>query len=427
MRACRPRVLAAPVAIGALALVAAACGGTSSGSGGGGGGNTSGGNSGGGSLTLGGVVTLSGPLAEVGQGHRAGAKLAAKQINDSGGVDGKKIKLQFKDEQADPQATVKDVQQLMGRGVKLLFGGTTDSDCLGAAPVVNSNGGVLIGTSCQTNELERDKFVPAFFEIGPSNYMLSKGTAQLAATRYSSVKTWDGLAPDYEYGHEAWANFKKNLSAIESSATFRKKVYVPLKASQFSSFITSLLSGLPKNSSQKAGLMLATFSATTQGVAKQGKAYDLFGKYKTVLNLGGSTPTAEALGADTPPLWFIYDYTPQAYSNSTNKKFVKSFKAANSGKAPNAWNYEGYTAVMAYANAIKTAHSTDPSKLIHTLAGMSFDTPKGHLTFRKQDHLLKSPVSVWHVVGDSSAPEGFKITDAKAVPVKKVLPPVMNG
>lgn len=402
-------------------LVMAGC----SSSGGSGGGTS--GQSGSSPVKIGVVVTLSGPLAQIGQSHLAGAMLAADQLNAKGGADGHKIELVQKDEKADPQATVTDVQQLLGNGVKLVLGGTTDSDCLGAAPLISNAGGVLIGTSCQTNLLETTKFVPGFFEVAPTNYMLSKATAQYAHDHFPDVQSWDGIGPDYEFGHEVWSSFQTDLKALQPSVSFGKNVFVPLTETQFGSYVSSLTSGLPSDSATTKGLFMSLFSAPTVGLAKQGKSQNLFGRYAAVLNLGGSTPTAQALGADTPPIYFIYDYYDGAYDNPTNTAFVSAFKSANNGDAPNAWAYEGYTAVMAYANAIEKAKSVDPLKLRDALAGMSFDTPKGNLTFRKEDHLLMSPVTVWHAVGDASAPGGFKITSSEAIPASEVLPPVNVG
>ncbi len=378
-------------------------------------------------VTLGAIETISGPFAQIGQSKVAGMKVAINEINKAGGADGHKLVLSVKDEQASTTATVTDVRELLGAGVKLIMGGTTDSDCLAAAPLVNSGGAMMLGTSCQTNLLETTKFEPSFFEIAPNNYMLSKATAQLAASQFGNVKTWDGVGPDYTFGQEVWASFQSDLKKLEPAATFRKNVFIPLTETQFSSYISSLLSGLPANSAQNNGLFMSTFSATTVGLAKQGASYNMFGKYKVVLNLGGSTPTAQALGASTPSMWFIYDYYNGAYHNAMNTKFVSDYEAANGGQVPNAWAYEGYTAVQAYAAAIEKSHSTNVKTLIKTMAGMTFNTPKGPLTFRKQDHLLESPVTVWHVVGDSTAPGGFKVTSSSTIPIAKVLPPVNVG
>ena len=41
---------------------------------------------------------------------------------------------------------------------------------------------------------------------------------------------------------------------------------------------------------------------------------------------------------------------------------------------------------MAVVTAVDKAKSTDTEKLIATMEGMEFDTPKGKMIFRKEDH-----------------------------------------
>jgi len=41
---------------------------------------------------------------------------------------------------------------------------------------------------------------------------------------------------------------------------------------------------------------------------------------------------------------------------------------------------------MAIVEGVKKAGGTDTEKLIAAMEGMSFDTPKGKMTFRKEDH-----------------------------------------
>lgn len=420
-------IACAIVAIGGLA--AAGCGSSNSaansgGSGGGGSSSGGGGAAKGAPVKLGAIFTVSGPFAEVGDDNEAGAKLAIQQINAAGGVDGHKLQLVVKDEAASPTTTVSDVRSLTGAGVKMIMGGTDDSDCLAMAPQISDAGGVLVGTACQTNLLETTKFVPGFFSLVPSNYMLSKAAAQFAKEHFASVKSWDNLGPDYQFGHEVWASFRSDLTKLVPGASYGKSVFPPLTATQYSSYITSLLSGLPSDSAKSTGLFLSTFGSATIALAQQGKSYNFFKRYKAVLNIGGSTPTAAALGANTPPMYFIYDYDNRAYHTAANTAFVKAYEKAHKGKVPDSWAYNGYTAVMAYKAAIEKAKSTSPTAIRSAMAGMTFSTAKGMLTFRKQDHQLETPVTVWGVVGDASAPGHFRITSAEAVPAKEVLPPV---
>lgn len=369
-----------------------------------------------GPIKIGLVAVVSGPLAEIGESHERGAKLAVKQINADGGIDGRKVELVVKDEKGDPATSVQVARELMSDGVKLIAGYTLDPDCLAASPIISNGGGLLVGLSCQGDSLTQADLTDNYFQLAPSNTMLSRATAKVADD--SGLTNWQGIGPDYDFGREVWKNFDSALDKGKGG----KDVYVPLDATQVAPYINSLLSGLPKDSAKNTGLFMSTFSATTIGLAKQGASYDFFGRYGEVLNLGGSTPTAEALGADTPPMTFIYDYFDEAYDNAENTTFVKGYRDAYDGKRPNAWSYEGYTALLAIKAGVEKAKSADAGKVASAMAGMSFAGPKGTLEFRVEDHLLMSPVTAWKVKGDKSAPEGFVVVDSRAIPAKDVAP-----
>jgi branched-chain amino acid transport system substrate-binding protein len=72
--------------------------------------------------------------------------------------------------------------------------------------------------------------------------------------------------------------------------------------------------------------------------------------------------------------------------NPVNEALVathyKEFKAP-----PDFFTAGGFSAAMAIVTALKKT-SGDPTadKLIPAMEGMSFDTPKGRMTFRKEDH-----------------------------------------
>lgn len=373
-----------------------------------------------GPIKIGLAAILSGPNAQIGESHEEGAKLAVAQINDEGGIDGREVELVVKDEQGDPNTSVQIARDMIGDGVNLIAGYTLDPDCLAASPIISNAGGVLIGLSCQGDSLTGDQLQDGYFQIAPSSTMLSAATAQVAAER--GLKTWQGVSPDYDFGHEVWEKFDAELSARTDTATTGKGVFVPLTETKVTPYITSLLSSLPSDSAKSTGLFMSTFAATNIALAQQGKPYDFFEKYGAVLNLGGSTPTAEALGENTPAMTYIYDYFDGAYDNEANTTFVDAYHEAHDGKRPNAWVYEGYTSIMAFKAAIEEAGSADAEKVREVLPGLSFDSPKGEFTFREEDHLPVTPVTAWSVVGDAGSPGGFKITDAQTVPAEDVMP-----
>jgi branched-chain amino acid transport system substrate-binding protein len=53
---------------------------------------------------------------------------------------------------------------------------------------------------------------------------------------------------------------------------------------------------------------------------------------------------------------------------------------------PDFFTAGGMSAGIALVEALKKAGSTDTEKLIAAMEGMSFESPKGRMTFRKEDH-----------------------------------------
>ena len=79
-------------------------------------------------------------------------------------------------------------------------------------------------------------------------------------------------------------------------------------------------------------------------------------------------------------------YSEGALKNPVNDAMVAShyqqFKSP-----PDFFTAGGFSAAMALVTALKkTNGDTNTNKLISTMEGMSFDTPKGKMTFRAEDH-----------------------------------------
>jgi ABC-type branched-subunit amino acid transport system substrate-binding protein len=56
------------------------------------------------------------------------------------------------------------------------------------------------------------------------------------------------------------------------------------------------------------------------------------------------------------------------------------------GAPPDFFTAGGFAAAMAIVAAVEKIKSTDTEKFIGAMAGMEFDTPKGKMIFRKEDH-----------------------------------------
>ncbi|CAA7600607.1 Leu/Ile/Val-binding protein family signature [Acididesulfobacillus acetoxydans] len=90
----------------------------------------------GGKLDIGWVAPLTGSSANDGQQMLNGAKLAAKEINDAGGINGKKINIVAQDDKADPKEAANIANMFAGNKHLVAVLGNYNSSCgLAGAPV----------------------------------------------------------------------------------------------------------------------------------------------------------------------------------------------------------------------------------------------------------------------------------------------------
>lgn len=73
--------------------------------------------------------------------------------------------------------------------------------------------------------------------------------------------------------------------------------------------------------------------------------------------------------------------------NKINDWLVAEHKKRFNGDVPDLFTPGGMSAAISIVEALKkTNGNTDTDKLISTMEGMSFETPKGKMTYRKEDH-----------------------------------------
>jgi branched-chain amino acid transport system substrate-binding protein len=253
---------------------------------------------------------------------------------------------------------------------------------------------------------------------------MTNAAAQYAKDKYAGVTAWNNLSYDYVTGHDYWTNFQSEMKKRNSSVSFNKSVFFPLTEQQVTPYITSLLSGVPQDKSQ--GLFLSTFGGGTIAVAKQGQAYDLFNKFKVVLNVGGGEDVSASIGSGGPPLTYIHDYYWTAYKNPVNDYLVKQFqsrpKQGPNTEGPHTWVFQGYTAIQVVAEGITKGKKADGTTLVKTLPGMHFKTAKGDMNFRKEDHLMIQPMAVFECQGATN-PVGFTCPNVTSLAPNTFTPP----
>lgn len=111
-------------ALAATSLVLAGCGGSSD-------------DSGGGDLTVAVIIPLTGASAKTAEQMENGAKLAADEINEAGGIDGRDIVLKVYDDKLTPEAATQQAQRAITRdGAVAIVGAQSSGEALAIREVV---------------------------------------------------------------------------------------------------------------------------------------------------------------------------------------------------------------------------------------------------------------------------------------------------
>ncbi|MEO7127236.1 MAG: ABC transporter substrate-binding protein [Nakamurella sp.] len=368
-------------------------------------------------LKIGFLDTMTGANGNVGQLNLQGAQIAVDQWNAQGGVLGRKIELVVKDEELSPEKTVQHMREFASDKINLITGFTSSSDVLAAKPLAEQNNQLIVTAGATDTSLTTTQHSKNVYEVAANVHMMNVAAAHLAGTDWKDAKVWDGVAYDYLTGHDAWDEFGTLLKTENPSAKTGKSAFVPFTATQNTPFINSLLAGNPSPAS--SALYYFMYGGGAVQFAKQALPLDLFSQYKYVVGFAGGEEFSSALGAEGPHTYFIHDYFYQAYDNPVNQAFIDAWKKLPPTQGlklagPHEWTEEGYTAMLAYLNAIKTAGSTDTDAVRSALSTISFESPMGTVKF-DPSNILAAPVTMWQCKGDASAEIGYSCFGSESV------------
>ncbi len=84
-------------------------------------------------------AAFNGPASELGKSMKAGILAAFKEVNDKGGVNGRRLELRSLDDAYEPEAAVANTQQLIDEGVFALIGAVGTPTSQSAVPVTEVN------------------------------------------------------------------------------------------------------------------------------------------------------------------------------------------------------------------------------------------------------------------------------------------------
>ncbi len=310
--------------------------------------------------------------------YQKGWQLAVEEINAAGGVAGQPLEVISRDDGGQSANAVTLANELVSsEGVALLAGTFLSNVGLAVADFANQKHVLFIAAEPLSAAVTWSQGNPYTWRLRPSTYMqnrmLADAAAKLDATR------WATIAPNYEYGQSAVAEFKKLLLERKPEVEFVEEQWPALGKLEAGPTVQALLAAEPD------AVYNATFGGDLVTFVREGTTRGLFEGREVVSLLTGEPEYLDPLGAEAPVGWLVTGYPWQSVDTPGHGPFLEAFQAAY-GEPPKLGAVVGYAMIQTIAAMLEKAGSTDTAAMNAAMAGLEVDTPFGPITWRAIDH-----------------------------------------
>ena len=344
--------------------------------------------------------------------YRNGWELALGEINDKGGVLGRKLEILSRDDAGTPQNAIRLAGELVGDArVDLLAGGYLSNVGLALTDYALQNKKLYVASEPLSDALVWARGNRYTYRLRPSTYMQAAMLAQDAASL--PAKRWAAIAPNYEYGQSAVKWFKQLMAAKSPGIEWVAEQYPPLGRIDAAATVRALEAAKPD------ALYNVTFGADLTAFVRAGNTRGLFDGRSVVSMLTGEPEYLQPLGDEAPEGWIVTGYPGDQVRTQANQDFIKAYQAKYN-QLPMMGSVVGYALLHSIAAGIEKSRSVDTEAMTEGFAGAQFQTPFGPAAYRAIDH--QSTLGAY--VGRLALKDGHGImTDWRYVSGASVMPP----
>jgi urea transport system substrate-binding protein len=320
-------------------------------------------------------------------------QLAIDQINASGGVLGRQIKVIQEDGASDwPTFAEKAKKLLEDDKVATVFGCWTSASRKAVLPVFEKDNGLLYYPTFYEG-LEQSKNV--FYTGQEATQQILAGLDWIAKTK--NAKTFFLVGSDYIWPRTSNKIARKHIENVLHGTVVGEEYY-PLGDTQFGSLINKIKLKHPD--------VIYSIVVGGSNVAwwKQLKAAGITADKQTILTISVTEDEVLGIGGENMVGFYSAMKYFQSLDNPNNKKFVAAFKAKY---GPNAVmgdvTQAAYEGPWLWKAAVEKAGSFDVDKVVAASPGIELKTaPEGYVKIHENHHLWsKLRIGQWQADGQA--------------------------
>ncbi|MGG4439930.1 branched-chain amino acid ABC transporter substrate-binding protein [Brevibacillus fortis] len=340
-----------------------------------------------GEILVGVILPVTGNNATDGKDMQNAIEMAVKKINDSGGVIGKKLKIEVADDGCDPQMATTAANKLVSQNVVAVVGGYCSGATLPSSGVFKNANIPMIVPAANSAKLPTQGHDTLFLINGLTPDQAQTAADYMAANQAKKVV----LIHDNSAYAKDLADFAK-ASVEKSGGTVIAYEAINPEEKDFSALVTKV-KGLQPDATYFTG-----YYAAGGLMVKQFKQKGVSGLF-LVGDGSFSEDVIKIAGADNAE-GLLITATPTAEFIEGAEAFTSTYKQTYNNLAPGPFSALSYNAVNLLADAIGRANSTDRDAIKKAIKETKDFKALGQtISFNAQNTLDTSNFAVLKVTG----------------------------
>lgn len=332
-------------------------------------------------IKIGSIGPLTGPAATYGQSVKNAVQLVEKQVNEKGGIKGKKVQFIFEDDQADQNAAINAFNKLVdNEKVNAILGPVTSGATLAVAskatqakiplltptatePTITKVGGEFVFRGC---------FIDSFQGITMANFTSQDLSKRKAAVLFNVSSDYSkGIAEAYK------TQLEKNGGTVVEYLSYNKD------DKDFNAQLTKI------KSSGADVLFLPDYYNVVGLIAKQARDIGITSQFLGVD--GWDSEELYKIGGDAVTGTYFVNHFFPGDKDKEVAEFVEAYKKEYN-KEPDALAALSYDSCKALIKAFEDADSLDGDKIREALSKVEIVSSTGKISFGADRTAVKGAV-----------------------------------
>lgn len=293
-------------------------------------------------------------------------------------VNGHDLEVIIKDTQFKPDIARAVLEEAYGDDeVLMAIGGTSSGVTMGLLPIAEEYERILLIDTAVAEGLTGADSNRYVFKTSRNSSM--DMLAQAKALNPGEDLYVATLAEDYAFGKDGIAALKTALKG--SGSTIVSEEYVPVGTTDYTAVAERMFAALKDKQGRKVILIYVAASGNPMGKIKAMQPE----RFGIKISTGGHILAVLSSYKVVPGMEGAIYYYYELPKNPINDWLVKEHQA-RFNSPPDFFTAGGMAAALAVVKTLETSKSLETDDLIAAMEGMTWDTPKGSMTFRPEDH-----------------------------------------